>query len=187
MTDIPWPLLAAIASASFAFIYAQVSKRLEFLNKRRSVAIAIAVEIGEASKSISSLRMIWDSLLEIADNEDKKPVIVITNDLKILSRVHLEELNFPPSVLVAVTRFQNTIQEAYDFLDALNSERFERMTTTQRVLVVKTTQELCDEVNSRAEVAYSNLMTHFPHWWFSGLPPQIQHVDQFTYAGTDAG
>lgn len=169
MSAAPWPLIAAIASASLAFVYAQVSKRLEFANKRRSVAVAIAVEILEAKKSIQNLRLSWDNLRTIANSKSKSPIIIISSDIQVLNRTNLEELNYPPDVLIALTRFHNCVQEAYDFLLALNSDRFERMALKQRILIVNTSEAICEESAVRADKAIDSLIHNLPEKWFKGI------------------
>jgi hypothetical protein len=164
--DLPWPLIAAIVSATIAFIFSQVQKRLDFQSLRKSTAIVLWVEILEAKNSAASLYISWKHLKASANENDPKPLLVISSDIHLLERVQIETLSFSPAVVTAITRFHNTIREFYQCLNTISSESFRNTTPDRRQEIVEMTISISGKVEQRASEALDIMRQDLPSRWF---------------------
>jgi hypothetical protein len=165
--DALWPLVAAIVSATAAFIYTRIQDYIAYQFRRRSLAVAIYVEIKEASNSIKALYVKWNELEEIANSTTRHPLLIVSSDIKVLDRTILEELNYPRSVIASITRFHNSIREIYECLNIMNSEKFEKSDPRERLRIVKVSEALSEETIKRAASALSTMEQLLPKKWLA--------------------
>ncbi len=160
-----WSIILAVLSATIAFIYSRVQSTLELRRKRRSLSIAIFVEISEANKSIENLFVSWDELAEIAKLTDRHPLLVLSRDTNVLQRINIEDLDYPASLVAAIMRFSGSINELYECLETMNSERFEKSSPEARLRVVEMARTISIHTSQYAKEAKQRMMTTLPSGW----------------------
>ncbi|MFT3980448.1 MAG: hypothetical protein QM687_08265 [Ferruginibacter sp.] len=163
------PLAVAIVSAISAFIFTQLQKWYDFRNRRRSVAIAILVEITEADVSISSLHINWENLKVKLKNPDYKPMLILSSDTKILERIKIEEYDFPNSVISSTTKFRNLINEVYECINAINQDKFNLIDLASKVRIVDMILIISKQVNEQAIIVKESMRTTLPKRWFKNI------------------
>lgn len=162
--DFTLPILVAITSATAAFLFALAQKRIDFFKRRKSVAIAIMVEISEAKTSLSAHYIRWEVLMN--ELGASKPLLVNSSDINVLSRIHLEDYNFPPAVVNAVMRFYNSVNDYYTCVSAINSQKFLETSIDRQRYIVSSTVKISENVVDRAEIAIAVIKKYFPLKWF---------------------
>ena len=168
-------LAIAVSSATAAFIFTLIQKRLDFRKRRRSVAVTLFVEIGEANDSFHAKLVDWNRVKTRV--EKHSALLVFYNDLNLLERLKIEDFNFPASVIVSVTRFHNSIQEYETCIKAINSKDFDASPIDHKSLIIDATINIGLEVQQRAQDALAVLNAELPSQWFpevSGRPRRNQ-------------
>jgi len=160
------PLFVTMLSAVLAFIFSIVQKRIEFNNTRRSVAIALFVEIAHAKESAATFRRDWDEFREHVKDRDYRPLLVVSKDTDVLKRVHMEDFNYPQEIIHATTNFYGLIKDFYACLDSINSESFNLASIGTRVHIVDLVISIGDEVVTSADAAINEYTAKFPSAWF---------------------
>ncbi|SMX35220.1 hypothetical protein [Actibacterium lipolyticum] len=160
-----WSIILAVLSATIAFIYARVQSGLERRRKRRSLSIAIYVEISEASKSIENLFIAWDELIDIANQTGRHPLLVLSRDTNVLQRINIEDLDYPASLVAAIMRFSGSVSELYECLETMNSDKFERSSPEARVRVVEMARSISVHTSQYAKEAMQRMKTTLPEGW----------------------
>jgi len=174
--DVPWPLIVAVVSATVAFIFSLVQKRIDFQSLRKSTAIVLWVEILEAKIAAASLDISWDYLKVSANDSEPKPLLVISSDIPLLERVQIETLSYPPSVVSAITRFHNSIREFYQCLNTINSKSFRNTTSDRRQELIRMTIAISEKVGQRASDALDIMRKDLPSRWFKTLSGYISQT-----------
>lgn len=165
-TTFPWPLVAAIVSAVLAFVFSLVQKRIEFRNTRRSVAIALFVEITHAKESAIAFRRDWQEFRERVSDPEYRPLLAISEDTNVLDRIHMENFNYPQEIIHATADFYGSIKDFYACLHTINSESFNLVSIDTRVHIVDLIVSIGEEVVRSADAAMQMYTTRFPPEWF---------------------
>ena len=113
--------------------------------------------------------MDWDRFREAVKDVSYKPLLVISSDIKVLERVHIEDLNYPQSVISAVTRFHNSVRELYECINSINSERFCSISSEMRLRMIDLCISVVSKTDKHADFAIESIRSELPTKWFKNI------------------